>query len=438
MRRLFVSLKRFILNSLYTPLSPASALTRHGQPDIRPRNTLVALFVAVLLLKCTLPGTQLLRFSSPFLFFGMLVMGGGLLYWLRDLEYGTVLTPFGAALLICLAVQHLSGQPYYNGSRAQAMTLQLLASLMCCILISQLGFSRVFWQVINAAALFCACCALAQGLLKPLGIRLDQMGWISDWFFEVRGLPRQFRPSGPVSEPAILAQLLLPSLYYHLFVQTSPRKALLLCAALVLSTSALGLVGMTTLLLLWLATLDTFYPISSRKKWRIFVLALAAGLLCLAVCACAGVFVVERVISGSTIKTRLLRSVDLYGLLSPLEKLVGVGLQNQQRYLDYFQITLPNDTKFTGLGGSREYACMLGYLACTTGLLGLVSFLFPFYRALRRDGLRTRVMVGLMLYVMLFCSMLGHSLMVLYILCVFAVQDMERNGQFPVSVNYQR
>ncbi len=370
------------------------------------------------------------NFPLHYLAFMLDVFGMLCIRHLGDLEYGLDLLPFVAIMVITLIFQTLLAGAYFSAGSAFSMVLLLFAMFICVILVMQKGYAGLIWKVINFFNLFSAGCIITQMVFVYLGVRLDRLGLISSWFFNAWEFTSAFRPAGTYAEPAMFAQPALLSLFYYLYIGKSWKKALVIAVALFLSTSALGLMGTVILVTVCALNLDRLYGVSKRLKWvLLFCAFLVAGLM-LAVILNRDIFIVQRLLSGSSIGVRALRSVDLFLEMTPLEKLTGIGLQNQALYLNHNGIILAHDTYETTFGGNREYAGSLGYILCTTGFFGLVFFVRPFYRVFVRYGLRVKVMCFLFIYCTMFCAMLGYCILVIYILAVFATVDLERSGAF--------
>ncbi len=347
-----------------------------------------------------------------------------------DLDYGLDLLPFVACTTITLAFQTVLAGPYFSWSSSFSSIILLYAMLICVILVMQKGYGDTIWKIINFFNLLSAICILVQYGAYMVGIRLDKMGSLSEWFFNAWEFSDSFRPCGTHDEPSAFAKTVLPSLYYYLFVGKNWKKALICIGGLAVSTSALGLLGMLLLLVVWLCNLDKLYGFGIRTKYLILgIIGLVGSAACLVVLN-MDIFIVERMMSGSSVGVRVLRSVDLFSLMSPVEKIIGIGVQNQQNYLNHYGIILAHDTYETTIGANREFAGTLGYILCTTGFFGLVFFVMPFYRTYKRHGLQVKVACALMLFCSLFCIFFNHTILVVFLLMVYATVDMERNGAF--------
>lgn len=347
-----------------------------------------------------------------------------------DLEYGMDLLPFLGTVSLTLVLQVLLAGGYYNAGMAVSSLVILFGIVIGIILLMQKEFAGMIWKIFNFFTLLSAGCVVLQMACRYVGIHLEQMGLISKIFFNGWNFNRAFRPCGMFAEPAIFAQPALMSLFYYMFVDKNLKKTVLLTLALLLSTSALGLMGVTCLYVIWIFRMDTLIGVSLKRKWLLLAVCGVLGIAAFTVALNLGVYIVERLVSGSSIGVRVLRSVDLFKLMSPLEKITGIGLQNQAYYLDYHNIILAHDTYETTYGASREYAGTLGYTLCTTGFFGLVFLVQPLYRLFMRHGLQVKVACVMLVYSMMICAMLASVSMMINFLLVYAVVEMERSGAF--------
>ncbi len=399
--------------------------------NISIRKLVISFVMVVLILSTMCIGDYLFNFPLHYLIIMLDVLGMLCIRHMGDLDYGMDMLPFMAMLVITAVMQFLFAGAYYDAGMVISTVILLMAMLICIIFVMQKGYGGLIWKIINFFNLVSAGCILAQTAFGFVGIRLDKLGLISDFLFNAWEFTASFRQCGPYAEPAIFAQPALLSLFYYLFIGKNLKKATVLILALLFSTSALALMGILLLLTAWSFNSDKLYGVSRKLKWTILIVAVSALVVFLVAALNADVFIVERLISGSSIGVRALRSVDLFLEMSPLEKITGIGLQNQARYLNHYGITLAHDTYETSIfTGNREYAGSLGYILCTTGFFGLVFFVRPFYRMFGRYGLQVKVLCLLLLYVTLFCAMFGNSILVVYFLAVYSTVDLECSGAF--------
>ncbi len=413
---------------------------RISKPDRNrkiPLRTAIILFIMTMLFLATYEiHNYIFNFPLHYLLLLLDVFGVLCIRHLSDLEYGMDFLPFIAVLAITLVFQSLLAGPYFSFSSALSMVILLFAMMILVMLVMQKGYAGLIWKTINFFNLFSACCILIQMAFKLVGIRLDRMGMVSNIFFNAWEFVSAFRPAGTYKEPAMFAQPALLSMAYYMFIGKNWKKALVIALALVLSTSALGLMGLVIILAVWSLNLDKLHHISRRTKWILLVATGTVITTILLFSAEANVFVVERLFSGSSIGVRALRSVDLFIEMNPVEKIIGIGLQNQALYLNHNGILLAHDTYETTFGGNREYAGTLGYILCTTGFLGLVFFVRPFYRVFTRHGVQVKVICFLFIYCTMFCAMLGYCILAIYILAVYSTVDLERSGAFRQEENH--
>ncbi len=375
-------------------------------------------------------GDLLFPFPLHYLILGLDIFALLAIRHTGDLEYGMDLLPFLAIVGVTLVLQVLLAGSYYSAGMAVSSAIVLFAMIIGIMLVMQRGYAGMIWKIFNFFTLLSALCVILQTVCWNLGFRLNGLGLISKIFFNDNAFNYSYRPSGMFLEPAIFAQPALLSLFYYMFIGKSVKKTVVLTISLLLSTSALALMGMIILYVIWIFHMDTLAGISRRGKWIVMGLSAVLGVTLLTASLNAGVFIVERLAGGSSINVRLLRSIDLFQVMSPVEKITGIGLQNQGYYLNEYNIILKHDTAETLIRTRREYAGTLGYVLCTTGFFGLVFFVQPFYRMYKRHGLQVKVVCGLLLYSVMFCAMLATPFMMVNFLLVYATVDMERDRLF--------
>lgn len=219
-------------------------------------------------------------------------------------------------------------------------------------------------------------CAVAivitQYALYLVGIHLNQIAFFGQYLFHAVDTSWYFRPSAFFSEPSYLAEIVLLDLYNSLYRKRNKWYAVADLLALALSTSSLGIVFGYGLLLWWAVS-------QTIVKNKILNFLIKVGLI---VSFVAGLVkflaytgdnrIINRILNGATISQRTLRAFEIYGRLSPLEKIFGIGMQNLSNYLNYNSISLVNEGIDTLM--NKEFAQSFGYILCTLGGLGIIGF----------------------------------------------------------------
>lgn len=198
-----------------------------------------------------------------------------------------------------------------------------------------------------------------------------------------------FRPSALFSEPAKLAQFMYPYLLMELYFVTNKSKyahklrIMLVCAAMILSTSFMG-----TVLIIMAFGLSFF---SKKITANRLILAIAVALVVFAVLLNTDIFRsnLQRIVSGltkssgvSSASLRLLRGWEIFFKLPILNQIFGVGLGNIGGFLTSHDISI----KYGGNYGYAEYASTFTYILVTLGILGMIGFVAFFAVLYRRCG----------------------------------------------------
>lgn len=315
---------------------------------------------------------------------------------------------------------------FYDIRSAMTGMATLALMILNVALMIRRGYGKYLWNVVNFFSMFASVCLILQMALYMVGIRLDQMPILADTFFKAWEFTDKFRPCSLFSEPSHFAELALLSLYYYLLVSRNIRKAAILTAALLLSTSNLGIVGVAMLFVLYVINLDRNAHISSRIKYAVIMLTFLLGIGVMIWINNSSNWVAVRLLEGGTSSVRVMRSFELYDIMSLFEKLFGIGIQNQAIYLNYHSIILPSDSLDIVLQ-NREFAQTLGYILCTTGALGFCVFMFPFVRMLMKSDYRIKSLCLLFLFVCFTCCIFSRQIFGIYLIMIYATKDILRD-----------
>lgn len=345
-----------------------------------------------------------------------------------DLSYGLSLLSFPSVAFFGLILQQqYAGNYYSRGSAFSAISLYL-AMVVLVIIICQRGYGGFIWKIINGIVLVCSWLIILQSVVHLFGIRLTELGLFSELFFNGWESTIATRLCGPFSEASHFAQHAMLSLVYFVFIRPSWGKAAVVVIAMLLSTSSLALVGIGLLFVALILNLKPLFGLSGKYSYLAFLLCLVVGAGVVLLLAYFDAYILTRTLQSSSLSVRFLRSLDLFGLLSWPERLFGVGLQNQALYLNWYRIILAHDTYETTIGANREFAGLIGYLLCTSGVFGVGAFLLPLIRLLFQGKLATRIIVVTFLYICLFCCIFSSFVLILYFIALYATFDMERHG----------
>ncbi len=328
------------------------------------------------------------------------------------------------------------GNEYYGKWSAfwGLVTIAIMVFSISFILKKRYGI--IIWKTIEVIGLFNAFLIIIQYVGKIVGIRLDNISGLSDILFktwEFQG-GAFFRASGMFSEPSHFAELGLLALFYCLFVDNNIKKSVFLVIALLLSTSSLGILGSLMLVILYVLGMDQFTNIKKGIKTLIVILTLLIVVVTIWWASESTNIVIQRLFSGGSMSVRTLRSFELYSVMGAPEKIIGIGLLNQELYLNFHNIILASDNYET-LITHREFAQAFGYLLCTTGIIGLIGFCRPFWKMAYDNTWRVKSLLLLFLTICMTCSILMRTAFFLYLLAIFALIDYEK---YKPEKNYRK
>lgn len=353
------------------------------------------------------------------------------IFRLKDIPVGLFkqALPFFAVILFLLPIQALLQSPYYSISNAfSAMALFALFSLCAAVLALPGGIGQYVWRIINFTALSASILILIEYAAYQFGVRLHEIPVLGDWVFNAWEFGSSvFRPCAYFSEASHFAELALVSAFYYLFVRKAFAKFALIAIACLVSTSSLGIMGCAAMALVYVF----FFSFTKRRlldsgagRGLILLRYLLIVLSCLALMGAvvyiqsSDSWLASRLMNGGSSSLRINRSYELYGLLSPLEKVFGIGLQNQEIYLNANGIILPSDGGETLT--NREFAATIGYVLCTCGLIGLASFLSIITPLVALKDNRGKVLSGLFLGISYTCCIFSRAIFIILLLMLFA------------------
>lgn len=362
--------------------------------------------------KFTLNWNILLIFTNGFLLFSSQKINLSLLE----------LFPFLLVAVLEVPLQWFFGEHYsWRSSFWGIFTLGM--TILNVSLMVRRGYGKYLWKVINFVSLFTVTCLFIQIAFRFVGIRLDRIPFFADTLFKAWEFSASFRPCATFSEPSHLAEMCLLSAYYYLLVEKKFKTALILIVGTILSTSSLGILGSVLLLVLYVMTLDRNSNIGTIKKWMIILFSLALCVIVLLWVGSTDNWVVQRILGGGTSSTRIWRAFDLFDEIDSLEKVIGIGIQNAEIYLNHYGIILNHDTYET-VKVNREFMQTLGYVLCTTGILGFGLFLYPFIRMIIKMDYRVKSMCLMFLFVCFTCCIFSRQIFAIYLIAIYAVRDM--------------
>lgn len=330
------------------------------------------------------------------------------------------LFPFLIIFIIEIPIQKFFGQGYYSYNNAViGFIVYFLMVVMVIIVISNKN-SHSVWKIINLTVLFASILIIVQEIFYVFGIRLDDFSNLSLLF---NGWKFQFyRPCGPFSEPSHFAELGLLSLYYFLFVERNVKKAALILAALFISTSTLGIIGGLLVVVMFLLSLGIIKDLKKSVRVCVYVVAVISFTAMIFWVNNTDNLVVERILRGGTSSVRILRSFEEFNELSPEHKLFGIGIQNQELYLNAFNIVLPSDSLETLT--NREFAQTFGYMLCCTGIIGLIAFWCPLINRALKSNVRLKSFIVLFGLVCFTCCIFSRTIFLIYLIAFFTLKDI--------------
>lgn len=351
---------------------------------------------------------------------------------IKTYKYGKGLIPIAVFNFLIIPIQILINDGYYNTVAALKSAILYASMVVAIVLLTDKENCKLLWKILNSFTLTGSILIIIQELFYLNGIRLDLAPGMNNTIF--RGFYFQFyRPCGMFSEPSHFAEMGLLSAFYYLFIERKMIKFLVVAVALMLSTSALGIVGVLLIILLYFISIVFSTAIGQAKKILFAILMLAGSLFFFAWFFSTDNPVILRVLNGATSATRINRSFELYQVLDPMHKIFGIGSQNQTYFLNSHKIILPSDTAATI--ANREFAQTFGYLLCTTGIIGSILFWFPFGKLFLRSNYKIKTLVVLFVYICLTACIQGRPTMLVYMILIFSTYNAEQRSNIEYNEN---
>lgn len=312
----------------------------------------------------------------------------------------------------------------YNAVAALGEVLLLALMVLSVLLLASIALDiHTLLKPVHFFALLASGALVVQSLFYAAGIELFRIPILGEFLFTACRFNTSYRMCSLFSEPSHLAEFVMISLFYFLYIRPNYRNALLITVALVLSTSSLGIGGSV---LLWGLLMVKRGGRRAGAKIALVLTGMTAAIAGIFWLTYSDHWLAARLLSGGSYSVRVLRSLELFAQMTPVERVFGIGLQNQALYLSHHGIILASDTAETLL--SREFAQTLGYILCTTGLLGCLAYVSLWVSpVLHGRALGWRYVV-LFAFVSITCCILSRPIMVLYLCMLYLVPRAAKEG----------
>lgn len=333
------------------------------------------------------------------------------------------LFPFLIVFLAEIPIQKVIGKNYY-GMRS-SINAFLIFSLMIAVLVIIINNknAKLVWKIINITAVVSSWLILIQETFYLLGIRLDEISGLTYLF---KGWKFQFyRPCGPFSEPSHFAELGLLSLFYYMLVERNLKKSILLLLALFISTSSLGILGGVLVVCMYLLSLGVLKDMKRYLRISVYIISIVGLVFLMFWVNSTDNLVVMRILRGGSSSVRISRSFELFNELDMEHKIIGIGVQNQELYLNANNIILPSDNIETTTN-NREFAQTFGYILCCTGIIGAIAFWLPLIKSVMRRGIYLKMFLILFFVVCIACCIFARTMFLMYLICFFSLKEIDK------------
>ena len=331
-----------------------------------------------------------------------------------------------AVVFLITFAQKMVFSGYYSFGSAINGALLFAFFLLSIGIVVQQGYELIILKTINAFNMLGAITIIVQMLFKYVGVRLDKYGIVSEFLFNAWEFTDVFRPCGIFSEPSHFSEMMLISVFYYLYIEKKNSRLVILGLSLLFSTSSLGIIGFGFLVALRFIEFDRFLRLGIGLKILIIGIGCALIVMVLFMIQKSGNsnWLVDRMLSGSSFSVRVTRSFEIFKDMNWHQKLIGLGIQNQEKFLNYYYIVLPSDTYETATT-NREFAQTTGYILCTMGIVGFCAFILPLVKLFMNKTKTVRCFIFLFIYITSFCCIFSRSIFFMYFVALYAVAGID-------------
>ncbi|MEA4973591.1 hypothetical protein SDC9_59938 [bioreactor metagenome] len=342
----------------------------------------------------------------------------------KKLFINTEILIFSILILLLTLLTTVFARGYFSLlSAVKGLTSFYIFVGITFIFLSYDKYAEEYWKMINMLAQFAIFLVIIQSVLYySLDFKLHLLPVIGNCFFRAFETSSHFRPSSLFSEPSHLAEFVLLSLYYYLYIKKKFLVVFFYLLGLIFSTSGLGIVGSLALLLGYFITYSTDLKFKYQKilvffsKLVLIILLFVFFWFVFMVGFESKNWLINRLISGATVDARVLRSIDIFSKIGSVEKITGVGLQNLANYINYHGIISEYNNISTLQ--NKEYAQTLGYILVTTGAIGFAVFMSVWIKLICKGDKKVRIITLLFLFVCLVSNVLTRAIFIVYLVQV--------------------
>lgn len=314
----------------------------------------------------------------------------------------------------------------FGGSRYFQLVPSLTAVLFYCLFV-YCGFyiawerwrSEMLFRWIHGISMTAGVIVIVQYVFYFLGIHLNGIPVVGEYFFHAVDTTRYFRPSAFFSEPSHLAEVVLLDLFSNLFRKKNMRGAGVNLLTLVLSTSALGIVLGYGLLVWWALSRKIVRNKLLNVLTKFMMIVLMIVILLLVLGYSGDNAILNRILGGATVTQRTLRAFEIYSKLEPAEQIIGIGMQNLTSYLNNNRLYLIYDVAETQQ--NKEFAQSFGYMLCTLGIVGGGAYILNIASLIKKTGRKYCGIVFVFAGLSVTANLTTRMIFVLYIAAMWTV-----------------
>ncbi|WP_370821479.1 hypothetical protein [Acidaminococcus massiliensis] len=242
-----------------------------------------------------------------------------------------------------------------------------------------------------------------------------------------------FRPTSFFPEPAAFTQYMAPLLILVLFTNVGEKKKLLKAAfisiVMILSTSTNGIVFSLFIWILYFVYIN--HDSLKNRRFPIFLVPLFLFAIVFAIL----ILFTDNTISDYTVQQfeglfsknqsssaylRIMRGFDIYRQLNFFENILGIGLGTYKSYYATGVLTVYD--------GETEYMNSLSYLFVSTGVIGVLLFIYSLFYNVPRRSMASHALAFLILLSFFSSSLFNSPTYALSYLFLLHLDSIKNSG----------
>lgn len=375
-------------------------------------------------------GTDILVSGCNYLIIGLLLLGLGISHFIihnRDnfISFFLVTNILSLFVIICINLGNDAWFSAFAAIKGQIIYVLFVASAF--FVAEYLDDADYPLRIVHSIAVVACWIVVIQYVAYIAGVHLNRIPFLGEYIFHATDNTRLFRPAAFFAEPSYFAEVVVIDLFNNLFIHQNYKRMFLNVVAIALTASGVGILVGAAMVLAWIL----MKQISNNAIINISIKSISGIIFALIVYSFIHYegqsYVINRLLGGATVSQRTYRAFELFGILPPVNKWFGIGMQNVARYLNGNGIFLVNDRQDTLI--NREFMQSFGYLLCTLGLAGSFSTFWCFGKLVIKLKDHTKLIIVFLLALMLVANIITRQIFILWMIVAVSLAFNSDNGE---------